>query len=80
VVTVHSGPASTVEPAAEGLTVTLQGLRYTVAASCGPAAGHWVCITHAVGFYREVDKEAHIRGGHHTLAWMCHQHTLLETP
>jgi hypothetical protein len=70
---------STVEPAGEGLAVTLRGEVHTVARSCGPAAGHWVCATHALAFPREADKDTHLRTGTHAMAWMCQQHGL-ETP
>lgn len=37
--------------------------------------GHWYCLTHALGFNNQLEKDLHvIDGGEHRLTWVCHEH------
>ena len=38
--------------------------------------GNWFCVTHNLTFGNQIEKDNHIQGGTHLLAWKCNEHGL----
>lgn len=43
-------------------------------ASCGRREGRWHCVTHAILFPNQAEKDGHIAEGDHVLCWICPEH------
>lgn len=50
------------------------GIGATLPGASGVPPGHWICITHDVGFRNNLETTAHTHDGEHLMAWWCSEH------